>query len=221
MKVLVFDTETTNVLPKYASLLRKYLSKFPHIVQLSFILYDTEKQTIIDSGDYVIKINEDIELPESSVKIHGITREIMRNNGIDIKDALKHLKECYSMCDVIVAHNIKFDNTMLIVESMRNEMPVIIEKNNKNISHYCTMSNSIEMCNIVIETETGSYKKFPKQIELHEYLFPSSIINTSKLHNSFNDILVCLRCYIKMIYNEDIIEKNNDLKKYFKMLLNY
>ena len=60
MKVLVFDTETTNVLPKYASLLRKYLSKFPHIVQLSFILYDTKKQTIIDSGDYVIKINEDI-----------------------------------------------------------------------------------------------------------------------------------------------------------------
>ena len=69
--------------------------------------------------------------------------------------------------------------------------------------------------------DTGSYKKFPKQIELHEYLFPSSVINTSKLHNSFNDILLCLRCYIKMIYDEDIIEKNTDLKKYFKKLLHY
>ena len=85
MKVLVFDTETTNVLPKYAPLMKKYVSKFPYIVQLSFILYDTESGNILETGDNIIKLDSDVELPESSIKIHGITRENMETNGINIK----------------------------------------------------------------------------------------------------------------------------------------
>ena len=219
MKVLVFDTETTNVLPKYAPLMKKYVSKFPYIVQLSFILYDTESGNILETGDNIIKLDSDVELPESSIKIHGITRENMETNGINIKDAIEGLRKCYNMCDVIVAHNIKFDNTMIIVECMRNDLPVIINKNNKNVESYCTMNNSIVMCNIIVETNTGSYKKFPRQYELHAYLFPNDSIDTSKLHNSFNDILLCLRCYIKMAHNQDILEDNIEMKKYFDILL--
>ena len=38
MKVLVFDTETTGIIPK-AYL---HITKMPYIVQLAFILYDTK-----------------------------------------------------------------------------------------------------------------------------------------------------------------------------------
>ena len=216
MKVLVFDTETTNVLPKYASLMKKYVEKYPYIVQLSFLLYDTETKEFLEENDIVINIPDHIELTEESTKIHGITREIMKQKGVDSLSALKRFKSCYEKCDIVVAHNIKFDNIMLIVECMRNDIPAIIQVKDHQ-KCYCTMSKAVDLCNIIIETETGSYKKFPKQIELHSKLFNEKI-NETNLHNSFNDIMLCIRCYVKMEHQEDILQTSKQFKKYFENL---
>ena len=53
--------------------------------------------------------------------------------------------------------------------------------------------------------------KYPKLIELHEKLFDKSPNN---LHNSFNDILVTLRCFMKLKYNLDLIDDCIKFKKY-------
>ena len=47
--------------------------------------------------------------------------------------------------------------------------------------------------------------KFPKQIELHKYLF-GDVVDEDKLHNSFVDILLCLRCYMKMVHDTDVVD---------------
>ena len=46
MKVLVFDTETTGLPVKWAKV--NEVDKWPHIIQLSHILYDTDTNNIID-----------------------------------------------------------------------------------------------------------------------------------------------------------------------------
>jgi hypothetical protein len=74
--------------------------------------------------------------------------------------------------------------------------------NFKNI--YCTLQESIEVCNIKLLDKYGKeYLKFPKLLELHNKLF-NCIPNN--LHNSLIDILVTLRCFMKLKYDKDLIK---------------
>lgn len=217
MKILVFDTETTNVLPKNVPIMRQFLKMFPYIVQLSFVTYDTELDKT-DFYDYVIKIPDTIEVTPESIELHGITREVMNKKGVDIQVALNEFKKCYLTCNTLVAHNLKFDNTMITIESMRNNMGRIINIIDPKKTHYCTMNNSINLCNIIIKKNDKTYKKFPKQLELHQKLFTEKI-REEKLHDSSVDILLCLRCYFMMVHEKDILECSKSvLMPYYEQL---
>ena len=216
MKVLVFDTETTG-LPKTKMMYSDTLHLWPHIVQFSYIIYDTIDNIIIETNDYIIKLQENIIIPQESIKFHGITNEISSNFGININDVLiKFLKDLKNV-DKIVGHNISFDINMVKVELIR----IICEnKSSKIYTDYlsyitnlknicCTLQDSIELCNITAIGKYGKpYLKYPKLIELHQKLFDTTPNN---LHNSLNDILVTLRCYVKMKYNKDLY---NDCDKF-------
>ena len=80
MKVLVFDTETTG-LPEENNVSILDTFRWPYIVQLSFIYYDSEINDVIEYYDNVIKLPDNITIPEDSIRIHGITNEIMREKG--------------------------------------------------------------------------------------------------------------------------------------------
>ena len=216
MRALVFDTETTG-LPETKIICQETLSKWPYIVQLSCIIYDDEKNDIVESKDYIIKIPSKINISDESSKIHGITNEISQTNGLDIKNVLVELFDLFRSSDIIIGHNILFDLNMIRVELLRiiyyhNDYLIEKEKlekfklnlhylnNLKNI--YCTLQESINLCNIQGISKLGKpYLKYPKLIELHQKLFETIPNN---LHNSYNDILVTLRCYAKMKYNKDL-----------------
>ena len=57
------------------------------------------------------------------------------------------------------------------------------------------------------------YNKFPTQTELHTKLFK---IAPKGVHNSWNDILICLRNYYKLKYNEDLYEVSSSFKRSYK-----
>ena len=203
MRILVFDTETTG-LPKTKKISPETLHLFPHIVQFSYVIYDTETNDIVDTSDSIVKINEDIIIPEEVIKIHGITNEISKNNGINIEIVLNNFFGHLKTIDLLVGHNISFDINMVNIELHR-----LIVENGTSIIHklkldfltnfeniYCTMKETIELCNIQLVNRFGKpYLKFPKLLELHTKLFETTPHN---LHNSFNDILVTLRCFIKL-----------------------
>ena len=76
------------------------------------------------------------------------------------------------------------------------------------------MKNSVELCAIqTLDKQGKPYLKFPKLIELHQKLFNSEPKN---LHNSLNDIMVTLRCFIKMEFSNDI----NDTCSSFQIIAN-
>ena len=210
MRVLVFDTETTG-LPKSKNISSETLHLWPHIVQFSYVIYDTEVNDIVETSDSIVKIDEDVFIPEEVIKIHGITNEISKNNGINIIFVLHNFFEHLKTVDLLVGHNISFDINMVKVELNR-----LIVENGTSIIHrwnldlltnfeniYCTMKESIELCNITLVNRFGKpYLKLPKLLELHTKLFETTPHN---LHNSFNDILVTLRCFMKLKYNIDLI----------------
>ena len=193
MKAVIFDVETTG-LPKNrkATIYEKEL--WPHIVQISWIVIDIIDGTVLDIKDHIIKLPENMIIPEDSTKVHGITNEIMIKSGVEIKEILIDFQNDIYNSEIIVAHNIEFDESVIGVESLRNLGYNLFDKYNKN--KYCTMKRSRKLC-----------KKWAKLSYLHEKLFKQVPNN---LHNSLIDVFVCFRCFYKLHYNRDPLKIKND-----------
>jgi hypothetical protein len=95
---------------------------------------------------------------------------------------------------------------LLIREKEKKEKIQYLERQirylERNETYYCTMKNSINLCNIPIRPNS-SYLKFPKLIELYKKLFERE--PTLDLHNSLNDVYVCLECFYKLYFHENYI----------------
>ena len=228
MSILVFDTETSGLLPKGTFLTKDKLDLFPHMVQFSWIVFDTQENKIVKIQDYIIKLPTSFQLSEESIKIHGITNEISQTKGVDVSLAMDAFIKDFNSAKMVVAHNLEFDLKILRADIMRiltkTHDEKLISKYNNFISElkrttklYCTMQESIDLCNIKITNVNGKeYTKFPKLAELHDKLFQTTPNN---LHNSLNDVLVCLRCFYKMFYKKDILEVSEELNNLFRKLL--
>jgi DNA polymerase III epsilon subunit-like protein len=194
-KVLVFDVETTGLIPKKTT----DLSLMPSIIQLSFVIFDVNSYQIIQKYNSYIKI-KDIELEPIIIELTGITNEICETKGIHINDAITELYKAYLSCDCVIAHNLSFDKSMIEIEMLRNNINFPIFTN-PNIPMHCTMMDSIFLCNIIIDGKHGKFRKFPKLVELYNKLFRYVPEN---LHNSMVDVLVCLRCFLKIKLKKEI-----------------
>lgn len=227
MRVLVFDTETTG-LPQTKIINPDTLELWPHIVQISFIIYDTDKNDIVEANDFIINVKGKVDIPEESTNIHGITNKISHSKGVLIEDVLNKLFNSLRSIDKIVGHNVLFDINMLKIELLRiiylNKNISIEDKSKtKHNLHYltnytniyCTLLESIQLCNIKAVDRYGKdYIKWPKLSELHHKLFDTIPNN---LHNSFNDILVTLRCFIKINTGMDLNKECLKFKKISKI----
>jgi len=204
MRVLVFDTETTGLpIGKNPSITET--TKWPYIVQLSYVVYDTEINDIDCSYNEVLKLPDGIEISEESIKFHNITKEINQNIGINRKHALENFNLELQNVDIVVGHNISFDKRVIMVECIRNNVQQRFNYRGNKIDEYCTMKNSVNICKIEKTTFNGDkYFKYPTLSELYRTLFNEEPKN---VHNSFVDVLVCLRCYCMNVYNIDLIKK--------------
>ena len=211
MRVLTFDTETTGLPKRYNGAISDS-DNWPHIVQLSFILYDLDMQKTIAIHDFIIRLPENIIITQENMNIHGISNEMSRQKGVDIKEALLCMSACLDSTHVLVAHNLEFDANMIAAECNRIGYPNILRI--KPFAEYCTMLHSMKLCNIkMISRKTNrEIIKFPKLIELYQKLFDEVPNN---LHNSLVDVFICFRCYHKLTQNIDILSVNQTFKEQF------
>lgn len=210
-KFIVFDTETTG-----------FIFSKSEIVQLSYILYDTEKREVLHAttlGDDIVQIKSP-EIPKEVSDIHGITIEDTRNK----QPIKKHIDDFIYWCnqaDIFVGHNIGFDIghisaqiNKLIEENPENETyRVFLEKfdrvettmKNGKVKKdlpekaYCTMKESRTICQLKINE---------KLMELHKRLFKQEV--GGQLHNALVDISVTLRVYLKLTMDIDICKDHTE-----------
>ena len=99
---IVFDTETTGFSPEKNE-----------IVQLSYILYNTDTQSVLyatSPGADIVKING--KIPKGTSDVHGITKEMT----LDKRPIKDHIDEFITYCNQaskFVGHNVKFDIKMI------------------------------------------------------------------------------------------------------------
>ena len=211
--ILVFDVETTGLIPKIkrGSTEKVPIESYPYIIQFSFALYDLIESNMVMRCDSYIKIPENLEIPENISTLTGVTREICNEQGKCIVDVLAKFYDAYMIAEVIVAHNIDFDEKMIHIELQRNRTAILekapycftifnsIYEKMKGVERYCTMKSGMEIC--AVKKENKVVKKWPRLNELHQKLFDEVPIG---LHNSMVDVNACLRCYLKMRHSINV-----------------
>jgi DNA polymerase III subunit epsilon len=210
--LLFFDVETSGLLPnqKAKQLDLKNLEQYPYILQISYILYDLERNMVIEKYNHYIR-NPKIEVSAEITELTGITKELMVEKGVYIEDALETFKCAFLQCSYIIAHNIEFDSKMITIETERNRPYLqtvtysILStiESNIDITKECTMQMTVDFCNIERVNSRGVYKKLPRLSELYQILFGTTLEN---FHNSMVDVFACIRCYLKYKYDYTIEE---------------
>ena len=239
VKILAFDTETNTMLIREKnskkllsfadyknnnSLWSTYINICPSIIQLSYILYDTNNSSNAKIFNKYIDIPDNIIITKETIKIHHITRETILLNKIKIDDALNEFMNDFSKADVVVGHNVQFDRTMIIAELIRiskeqkedNFKQIKQMMNNKKFA--CTMKITTPILKQVLHVNNKTVFKSPKLIEAYKYYFGYEP-NKKFLHNALIDTIVCLRVYCMTLNNGfDICGTNKIITNYIKQI---
>lgn len=114
MIVLLFDTETTNLINSLAVPLERQ----PEIVQLHYTVIDFRDGFIHEKRTFLFKPQRLI--PDEAIKVHGITNEDVAgaDRFADNADLIINRME---LADLAIAHNAQFDCEMLNLECRRVE----------------------------------------------------------------------------------------------------
>jgi len=171
-RVLVFDVETTGLLPRNPATATN--EDYPYILQLSYVIYSMEKQVVVHTSDAYINVVPSVKISDEITKITGITRE-MCDRGHPIELVLIDFYRACISCDYAVAHNIDFDTKVIQQEMYRNRqklghilgLPDSISNmcgifgkkflKEKHLNLYCTMKHGAEHTDYWIEREKRIY----------------------------------------------------------------
>ncbi len=181
---LFFDTETTG-LPKRYDAPASALNNWPRVIQLAWMLCDDAGREI-ECADYIIK-PEGFLIPKDVARIHGITHERAVMEGVPAMNALLKFLDALGKSEVLVAHNMSFDQPIIEAEFLRNNIEYDLMRPKK----ICTKNASTNYCKI-----PGNYGfKWPSLMELHNKLFGSDFEDA---HNALSDVKVCAKCFFEL-----------------------
>lgn len=205
MKIFVFDTETTWFINKKET----DLDKQPNVIQFAWILWEIIDWKFIEENRINLLINPKKNIPYASSEIHHIY-------DIDVKDAptfeneFEKILEYINWPDIIIWHNIEYDENMIKLELRRMEK----EYKYKPKQVICTMNSSINFCKLAKKNEKSEWYKRPKLWELYKKLFWEYFIWA---HDAMTDVEATLKCFVELINNQTIIieEKKENIMSLF------
>lgn len=181
---LFFDTETTGF-PKSFKAPVSDLDNWPRMVQIAWLLFDGEGQEL-SASEHIVR-PEGFTIPAAATKVHGITTEMALERGAPLGSVLDEVVEGLEKAEVLVAHNMSFDEKILGSELLRASHPNVVAKRKRR----CTMRESTRYCQL-----PGRYGyKWPTLQELHGKLFDEDFENA---HQALADVRACARCFFEL-----------------------
>ena len=181
---LFFDTETTGIPRNYRAAVSD-LQNWPRLVQIAWLLVDDEAREVA-SAEYIV-LPAGFTIPVDAARIHGITTEIAAEKGVGIGTILDAVMPDIRRADLLVAHNMAFDEKILGAELLRAGRRNVVESSKRQ----CTMQGATDYCRL-----PGRYGyKWPTLQELHTKLFNEPFEGA---HQALVDVRACARCYFEL-----------------------
>jgi len=182
---LIFDVET-NGKPQNWKLPHTDTFNWPRMVQIAWQYYDKDR-VLLESKDYIIK-PEAWTVPTSHEKMHGISTERAKEEGVFLNKALNEFNDLVDKADYIITHNMNLNSNVVGAEFVRKQIPTRLFSSEL----VCTMQESTYYCKL-----KGKYGyKWPSLQELHQILFGArfedhhqAMVDTQATANSFFKLL--------------------------------
>lgn len=145
MKLIVFDTEATDLTPG-------------QICQLSYLMVDKGQ---VQGKNMFFAVDE---MSEGAQEVHGMSMEMLDelSGGQRFEDRAEEIFQDFSACDMIVGHNVSADDRYIRVEFERLGMKL------KKLLTFCTMNYFTSDTQLKRKVNTGRPKP-PKLCELVEH----------------------------------------------------
>ena len=182
---LFFDTETTG-LPKRWNAPVTDVDNWPRLVQVAWITYDNQGNKL-NSRDLIIR-PEGFVIPPEVSRLHGITTLMAKEKGVPLQEAMDEFAEQVDAAELLVGHNISFDECIVGAEFERLRMMTTLFLKPK----CCTMRSATNYCKL--PGKRGF--KPPKLMELHQMLFGEGFDDA---HNALADVEATARCFWELL----------------------
>jgi len=187
MKILIFDTETTGLIPKGCNY-KEHFMEFPYLVQIAWEYEGELKDFIIKPDGWVI--------PQESTEIHGISQEKAESEGQPLEIVLDlFLQDCF-FAEKIVGHNMFFDTSIIKANLLRagdQELYEISEEVLDKSKRIDTMWKSIKLC--ALKQKGSNRPKFPTLEDLYWKLFEEEF----PAHDAREDVIATKRCFDELV----------------------
>src|SRR5690606_37067257 len=203
---LIYDTETTGLPNNYSAPVTES-DNWPRLVQIAWQLHDATGK-LLENNNIIIK-PDGFDIPFNATKIHGITTEKARIEGIPLEDALGLFQAVLKKTKVIVGHNVLFDQSVMGAELFRKGL----NYKELNLPLIDTMNSSIYFCAIP-GGRSGGFK-YPSLGELHQKLFGEKF---DEAHNASADVNATARSFMELLRLGIIDQENSglDAENYLK-----
>ena len=187
---LFFDVETTGLPPRKADPRKFNQYESCRVVSIAWVLRDektvySQRYAVCDPG-----IPRDQEIGAESV--HGISRQVMNDYSRKIETVLADFVADMRKSDIIVAHNLAFDKSVVSAELFRmgleDDAQLLMDFNS-----LCTMKSTTNL--VKIPSAYGSFK-WPKLEELYKFLFGRVFENA---HHAMCDVDALVACYYRLV----------------------
>ena len=201
---IVFDTETTG-LPKNWNAPVSDSDNWPRCIQLAWQLHD-ENGKLINNKSFLIK-PVDYDIPYESEKVHGISTELAKQDGVDLSDVIDKFLFDLDKAKYLVGHNVKFDINIIAAELYR--LGIVSKFSDLKVIDTCTETTA-NLCKIK-GGRAGKFK-YPTLIELYDFLFNDSF---DQAHNASADVEATARSFLELIRSN--ILSNIDFENFEKI----
>lgn len=186
--LLIIDSEASG-LPKKWNLPYSASDNWPHLVQLSWLLYTREGE-LLEEHNYYIN-NPDFISTHSALKIHGITEEFRLAHGHDRKDVLALLAhDLIKYQPLIVGHFTELDLHFIGAEFYRAGM----DNPARHLPVFCTMKGTTQFVR-------NPQVEHLRLNELYTTLFNTKMDNQ---HNSLFDARATAECFFELYRRGEI-----------------
>jgi DNA polymerase-3 subunit epsilon len=188
-RTLFFDVETTAL---FDERLKADDPRQARIVQLGAILLDMGGREV---SSIDLLVDPGVDVPESSTAVHGIANDVAQSCGVSERAAVGLLARLAGQCDVIVAHNLKFDLNVAMVAAERSRFKFPVPKIGR-----CTMEAATPILALPPTTrmiQAGIDK--PKPPKLTEAAALLLGIDSFPAHRAIEDVRVTVRLYHRLV----------------------
>ncbi len=186
MNALIFDTETTGMVqwkepPDHPAQ--------PDLVQLAMLLVDRDDWSIKSRVSLIVQLAEGVTIEPEAEATHGISAADCERFGVAPVVAVSLFNQLCMQADAIVAHNISFDQSVMLTALHRlGNKPNRIEGK----ALVCTKEATTEILKL-----PGKYGyKWPTLAEAYRHYTGLEIENA---HDALEDTLACLEVYRALV----------------------